>query len=69
MSMNTHLHITTAYKNNVTFLKDCYCKQPFKLKNITEDKRENLLRLMIASSSPGILNNDNYQIKILIENG
>ncbi len=67
MSLNNHLHIIAAYKNHVTFLKHCYYKQPFKLKNITEDKRENLLRLMIASSSPGILNNDNYQIKIEIE--
>ena len=67
MSLNNHLHITAGYKNDATFLKQCYYKQPFKLANITENKSDGLLRLMITSSSPGILSNDNYNIKIEIE--
>ncbi len=64
MPLDPHLYFTAAHKNNATFLKQCYYKQPFKLANITENKSDGLLRLMITSSSPGILSNDNYNIKI-----
>jgi urease accessory protein len=67
MPLDNHLHITAAYKNDVTFLKQCFYKQPFKLANITENKADGLLRLMITSSSPGILSNDNYNIEIELE--
>ena len=67
MPLDNHLHITAGYKNDQTFLKQCFYKQPFKLANITENKSDGLLRLMITSSSPGILNNDNYNIEIEIE--
>ena len=67
MPLDNHLHITAAHKNKTTFLKQCYYKQPFKLANITENKSDGLLRLMLTSSSPGILSNDNYNIKIDIE--
>jgi urease accessory protein len=67
MPLDNHLHITAVYKNGKTFLKECFYKQPFKLANITENKSDGLLRLMITSSSPGILNNDNYNIEIELE--
>jgi urease accessory protein len=67
MPLDYHLHIIAAYKNDGTFLQNCFCKQPFKLANITEHKADGLLRLMITSSSPGILSNDNYNIAIDIE--
>ena len=67
MPLDNHLHIAAAYKNDRTFLKHCFYKQPFKLANITENKSDGLLRLMITSSSPGILSNDNYNIEIEIE--
>ena len=35
--------------------------------NITEGKRSNLLKLMTMSSSPGILDNDYYNVKIEME--
>lgn len=41
--------------------------QPFKLANVTEDKRDDTLRLMITSSSPGVLDNDIYSIEIDVE--
>lgn len=67
MQLTTHLHIIAGFKNDKSFLKQGYYKQPFKLANITEDKRDDTLRLMITSSSPGVLNNDNYFIEIEVE--
>ena len=65
--MTSQLHIIAAYKNHMTYLKHSYGKQPFKLANITEEKKCGLLQLMIMSSSPGVLDNDNYSIEISIE--
>ncbi len=67
MQVNPHLHIIAGYKNDRTFLKSAYCKQPFKVANVTEDKSGDVLRLMITSSSPGILDNDKYFIEIDVE--
>lgn len=58
------LHIQTAHANEVTYLKKCYCTTPFKVANITEDKKDATLRLMLMTSSPGILDGDTYQLKI-----
>ncbi len=67
MPLDHHLHIIARFKNERTFLGHCFYKQPFKLANITEDKAGEWLRLMITSSSPGILDNDNYAIKMELE--
>ena len=53
--MNAQLHIQTALRNGITYLKNCYATPPFKLANITEDKQSHELQLMLMSSSPGIL--------------
>jgi urease accessory protein len=63
------LHIETALRGNSTFLKTSYCTIPFKVANITEDKKDNTLRLMLMSSSPGILDGDAYQQKIMLAPG
>ena len=65
--MNSHLHIVAGYKNQKTYLKQSFCKQPFKVANITEDNKSGLLRLMIMSSSPGVLDNDHFIIEVLVE--
>lgn len=65
--MKDHMNIQVGFKNNKSYIRESFCRQPFKAANITEDKRESLLRLMLMSSSPGILNNDNYSIKIIID--
>ncbi|MEP6927965.1 MAG: urease accessory protein UreD [Ginsengibacter sp.] len=65
--MKSQLHIIAGYKNHKTYLKYNYCGQPFKLANITEDKSGSVLRLMIMSSSPGVLDHDNYSIEVCIE--
>ena len=61
------LHIQTAVRGNTTFLKNSYCTTPFKVANITEDKKSKPLHLMLMSSSPGILDGDQYQLKIELE--
>jgi urease accessory protein len=65
--MISRLHIAAGFKNNKTYLKNSFCTSPFKIGNITEDRRKSLIKLMLMSSSPGILDNDSYEIKIDIE--
>ena len=57
---------TTLYKGK-TILKNAFCSQPFKLADITEDRSEKTLRLMMMTSSPGILDGDEYHIQIELE--
>ena len=65
--MNAELYIQVAEKNNRSFLKHAFFTTPFKVMNITEDKNACALHLMIMSSSPGILDGDDYKLKIEIE--
>ncbi len=58
------LHIQVCSKNNLPILLKSYCTTPFKIVNITEDKSNPTLQLMLMSSSPGILNGDEYNILI-----
>jgi len=67
VSLNSSLHIKAGFKNNKTFLKESYCTHPYKIANVTEDKSGDLLRLMMMSSSPGILDKDKYTVEIDIE--
>ena len=67
MQVGHHLQITAGHKNLKTFLKDSYCRQPFKIADITEHKTGRDLRLMIRSSSPGILDQDHYHAAITVE--
>lgn len=65
--MIAKLHIETIFKNGITCLKQSYCTPPFKVANITEDKSSSLLQLMLMSSSPGVLDEDEYELKIELE--
>ena len=65
--MISQLHIQTADRNGITYLKQSYCTPPFKVANITEDKKAGPLHLMLMCSSPGILDGDDYQLKFNIE--
>jgi urease accessory protein len=65
--MKSHLHIQTAARNGITYLKQSYYTPPFNVANITEDKQAGPLHLMLMCSSPGILEGDDYQIKLNIE--
>jgi urease accessory protein len=62
--MIAKLYIETIFKNGITCLKQSYCTPPFKVANITEDKSSSSLQLMLMSSSPGILGEDEYELKI-----
>jgi urease accessory protein len=63
----SHIQIQTAERNGITYLKQSYYTPPFKVADITENKKAGPLHLMLMSSSPGILDGDDYQIKINLE--
>jgi urease accessory protein len=65
--MIAELQIQTEFNGIATVLKQSYFTQPLKLANITEDKKKADLHLMLMSSSPGILDGDEYDIKIHVE--
>lgn len=47
-----------------TILKDVYFTTPFNLVEVRENKKNPLLEMMVMSSSPGLLNDDFYDITI-----
>lgn len=65
--MNAQLHIQVANRNGCSYLKKAFFTTPFKVMNITEDKSGKQLHLMLMSSSPGILDGDEYELKIEVE--
>lgn len=64
MALSAALHIHTASRNGKTILKNCYYKPPFKIADVTEDKKQQRLELMLMSSSPGMLDGDKYDVLI-----
>ena len=60
--MKAALQIQTLLRDEITTIKNCYFTPPFKIMNITEDKRGGDLHLMLMSSSPGILDEDVFEI-------
>lgn len=67
--MTCTLHITTALRAGITYLRHSYCTRPFKVANIREDKIALQLPLVIMSASPGMLDGDVYHWKIDVEAG
>lgn len=65
--MIAELHIETKLRDNCTHLKKVYCTPPFKIADVREDKRDKTLQLMLMSSSPGILDGDEYRMKIELD--
>lgn len=63
------LRILAALRDNKTYLQKSFFTPPFKVADITEDKREKTLHLMIMNSSPGVLDKDKYQMKIELSEG
>jgi urease accessory protein len=63
------LHIQTRRKGNLTRLSDCYCTAPLKLADITEHRQSGTLDLMIMNASPGILDGDQYELKLQLDQG
>ncbi|MFD2934277.1 urease accessory protein UreD [Spirosoma flavum] len=67
--MKAELHIQAARRDTRTYLKKAYFTPPLKVADITEDKKANQLQLMFMSSSPGILDGDEYQLQIDLDEG
>ena len=67
--MTAELLIQATFRNGKTILKNSFHSPPFKLADITEDKNDSSLRLMMMTSSPGILDNDDHRITIELEEG
>lgn len=65
--MKAGLQIYAARRKGSTILQNSFCSQPFKLADITEDRNAYRLQLMLMSSSPGILDNDDYNIHIHLD--
>jgi len=64
MALTAKLHIETALQNERTVLTKSFCTAPFKIANITEDKQQDRLQIMLMSSSPGILDDDEITLQI-----
>jgi len=62
--MISNIYILVETKNNLSYLKDSFYNSPFKIADIREDKKDPALKLMIMSSSPGVLDGDMYHIDI-----
>ncbi len=54
---------------NRSVLEKLFAQTPFKVLDITEDKRNNPLHLMLMSSSPGIMDGDVYDLNIKLAKG
>lgn len=62
--MNASLHIQAVNRDGNTFLGEVYNTPPFKIANITESRPSEQLDLMVMTASPGILDDDRYDIRI-----
>lgn len=62
--MNAHVTIQTGLRDGITYLAHSYFTPPFKIANITEDKRSPWLHLMMMNSSPGVLDGDKYIVQV-----
>ena len=67
--MKASLHIQASLREGITHLRQNYFSPPFKVANITENKKAACLHLMLMSSSPGILDGDDYTIKVEVDAG
>jgi urease accessory protein len=69
MAMKAKVMIRTGLRDGITRLRESYYTPPFKVANITEDKTGPQLHLMLMCSSPGILDGDEYDIRLHLEAG
>lgn len=67
--MNSEVHIETHLRKGITTLKTSFCTPPFKIADITGNRQNGLLQLVLMSSSPGILDGDNYHLRIAVGEG
>jgi urease accessory protein len=65
--MIANLNILASQRDGKTYLNKSYYTPPFRIADITEDKPSGILQLMLMSSSPGILDGDEYHLKIELD--
>lgn len=66
---HNRLSFSVGYKNHRTYLKSVFCTPPFRLVDISEDKKDPIAYLMTMSATPGILDHDFYDLKFTLESG
>lgn len=66
MALKARVDIETALQSGRTILKTSFCDAPFKIADITEDKKQKELRLMLMCSSPGVLDEDEYNFNVCV---
>lgn len=67
--MISKLTIVAGFKDEKSYLKDTYFTRPFRVADVGQYEIDNGLYLMMMSSSPGLLDNDQYEISIKTEAG
>lgn len=65
--MISKLSIIAGCRNERSYVKDLFFTRPFKVANVGQYKRDGGLHLMIMSSSPGLLDGDEYDISVKVE--
>lgn len=65
--MINKLTLLCGFKNGRSFLQDVYFTPPFRVVGINEYKEQSSVSAMVMSSSPGILDGDQYEIDITVQ--
>lgn len=65
--MNSHVDLQIARRDGRSYLAGNYFTPPFKIANITEDRQDPFLHLMLMCSSPGVLDGDTQTMQITLE--
>lgn len=65
--MLSTLKIEVEEREGQSFLRDAYVTQPFRITPVGQYKSDGAAYLMIASTSPGILSGDTYDIQVNIK--
>jgi len=65
--MISKLTIVAGFKEERSYLKDTFFTRPFRVANVGQYKTDDALYLMVMSSSPGLLDRDQYDISIKLE--
>ena len=67
MAMNSQVTLRIARRDGHSYLAGNYFTPPFKIANITEDRDDPFLHLMLMCSSPGVLDGDTQTMAITLE--
>ena len=66
MAMRSAVTIHIEAQEGISSLRSAFFNPPFKIANITEDKRGPFLDLMLMCSSPGVLDGDEQTIRVTL---